>query len=108
MLALHLQPNLIFLCGGRDFEGYNIKNESYFYVITDEPLKRATSEIIMPVQSDMSERTMFKSKYSSNKFQKMASMSRKRYGHFGIFHMQLRCVFVFGGCNEKDEVISSC
>jgi len=108
MLALYLQQNLIFLCGGKDYEGYNVKNESFFYLITDEPLKRAMSEIIMPIPTDMSERTIMKSKYSTNKFQKMASMSRKRYGHFGIFHMQLRCVFVFGGYNEKDEPISSC
>ena len=40
-------------------------------------------------------------KFSRNKFQKMASMNKKRYGHMGIYNYKLKCVFVLGGMNEK-------
>jgi hypothetical protein len=36
MLALFLQQSIIFMCGGRDFDGYNIKNEAFYYSIVDE------------------------------------------------------------------------
>jgi hypothetical protein len=35
MLAICLQNNVIFLSGGRDFDGYNIKNDAFYYSIVD-------------------------------------------------------------------------
>ena len=31
----------------------------------------------------------------------MASMNKKRYGHMGLYNSKLKCVFIFGGINEK-------
>ena len=47
--------------------------------------------------SELSERTLFKPKYSKNKFQKMASMKDKRYSHTGMYSTKLKSILVFGG-----------
>jgi hypothetical protein len=39
MLTLFMQSNLIFVCGGCDYDHYNVKNEAFYYSIVDEPLK---------------------------------------------------------------------
>jgi hypothetical protein len=39
MLTLFLQKNLLFMCGGRDYDCYNVKNEAFFYSIAEEPFK---------------------------------------------------------------------
>jgi len=38
-LALFMQSNLIFVCGGCDYDHYNVRNEAFYYSIVDEPLK---------------------------------------------------------------------
>lgn len=32
--------NALFLCGGKDYDGYNIKNEAFYYSIIDEAIKK--------------------------------------------------------------------
>jgi hypothetical protein len=105
MLALFMQTNLIFMCGGVDYDHYNVKNEAFYYSIVEEPL-RIESEMVH--SSDFSERTIFKPKYSKNKFQKMASMAVKRYAHTGIYCSRLKGILVFGGLNEDEKILSSC
>ncbi len=29
MVVLYIQSNLLFICGGKDFDSYNIKNEAF-------------------------------------------------------------------------------
>ena len=58
--------------------------------------------------SEFSERTLYKPKYSKNKFQKMASMNQKRYDHTGIYCTKLKSVLVFGGINENEKIIGTC
>jgi hypothetical protein len=99
MLALWLQSNIIMLSGGRDFDGYNIKNEAFYYSIVEEGKEG---------QAELTVRTDAKSKYSSNKFQKIASMTSRRYGHMGIYIQKLKSVLVFGGINDKEEIVKSC
>ena len=50
--------------------------------------------------SQLSERALYKPKYSKNKFQKMASMKDKRYAHAGMFYTKLKGIMVFGGIGE--------
>jgi hypothetical protein len=102
MLALAIQSNALFLCGGKDFDRYNIKNETFYYSINDEA-GRARAE-----GKAEAERTEMKTKYSMNKFQKLASMNAKRYGHMGLYIHKLKSVMVFGGLNEKEEILNSC
>jgi hypothetical protein len=99
MLALFLQHNLIFLCGGRDFDGYNIKNDTFYYSITDDA-KEGPTELTARIEA--------RPKYSANKFQKVASMISRRYGHMGIYIQKLKGVLVFGGINDKEEIVNSC
>lgn len=99
MLALWLQSNIIMLSGGRDFDGYNIKNEAFFYNIAEEGKERLAE---LTVRSDA------KPKYSANKFQKIASMINRRYGHMGIYVQKLKSVLVFGGINDKEEIVKTC
>ena len=99
MLALWLQSNIIMLSGGRDFDGYNIKNEAFFYTIAEEGKVG---------QTEMTVRTDARPKYSANKFQKIASMTSRRYGHMGIYIQKLKSVLVFGGINEKEEILRTC
>lgn len=106
MLCLHIHRHLIFACGGADFDGYQVKNEAYFYSIVDEPLKRVQSEILLP--GEQSERTQLRSKYSSNKWQKLQGMNKRRYSHTGIFHSKSKSLYVFGGCNDKNEAVATC
>jgi hypothetical protein len=97
MLALFLQNNLIFLCGGKDYDSYNIKNEAFFYSINDEqPQSHNESQLPNGPKSQT------RSKYSSNRFQKIAGMTNKRYGHTGIYVSSLKSILVFGGVNEKE------
>lgn len=92
MLALYLQANIIFMCGGRDYDHYNVKNEVFFYSVEDIKL---VSE--MNHSNELSPRTLYRPKYSRNRFQKMPSMSKKRYSHMGIYSNKLKSVLVFGG-----------
>ena len=32
-LALYLQTNIVFMCGGRDYDHYNVKNDVFFYSV---------------------------------------------------------------------------
>ena len=103
MLALFLQNNLIFLCGGKDYDSYNIKNEAFFYSINDEQTQNQNES-----QLPNAPKYQTKSKYSSNRFQKIAGMSSKRYGHTGIYEKSIKSILVFGGINDKDEVLNTC
>ncbi len=94
MLVLYLQKNVIFLCGGRDYDLFNVKNETFFYSIIDD--NQDLNGSILP-SNENSHRTLIKSKYSNNKFQKMTSMSKKRYGHTGIYCNLVKSILVFGG-----------
>lgn len=105
MLALFLQSNLIFMCGGRDYDCFNIKNEAYFYNVFEEPYK-ISSEMIH--SNELNQRTLYRPKYSSNKFEKMASMNKRRYSHTGIYCSNLKSILVFGGINEREEVLNCC
>lgn len=103
MMALFLQNNLIFLCGGKDYDSYNIKNEAFFYSINDEKIQNQSDS-----QLPNNQKTQIRSKYSSNRFQKIAGMGSKRYGHAGIYISTLKSIFVFGGINDKEEVLNTC
>jgi len=39
-----MQSNLIFVCGGCDYDHYNVRNEAFYYSIVDEPLNANDSE----------------------------------------------------------------
>ena len=58
--------------------------------------------------NELSPHALIKPKYSRNRFQKMGSMSKKRYSHMGIYSNKLKSVLIFGGKNEKDETLASC
>lgn len=96
MLALALHTNAIFLCGGRDFDAYNTKSDAFYYTLADEPTQVAQG------------RTEQRPKYSANRFQKVASMNSKRYAHTGLYIAKIKSVLVFGGMNEREEVLGSC
>lgn len=91
MLALAIHNNAIFMCGGKDFDGYNTKNDAFYYTIVDEE-----------------GRTEQRSKYSPNRFQKVSSMISKRFGHTGLYIPKIKSVLVMGGINERDEMLRSC
>lgn len=103
MLALYLQPNIVFMCGGRDYDHYNVKNEVFYYSLEDNKIMNE-----MSTMNELNPRPLTKSKYPKNRFQKMPSMSRKRYSHMGIYSNKLKSVLVFGGRDEKDEILASC
>lgn len=69
MLALHLQRNIIFVCGGRDYDHYNVKNDVYFYSVEDIKIMLMGEQV-----NELSPRTLYRPKYSRNRFQKMPSM----------------------------------
>ena len=104
MLALYLQTNIIFLCGGRDYDHYNVRNEVFFYSVDDIKVMSEMNNNI----NELSPHALIKPKYSRNRFQKMGSMSKKRYSHMGIYSNKLKSVLIFGGKNEKDETLASC
>ncbi len=35
-------------------------------------------------------------------------MTSRRYGHMGIYIQKLKSVLVFGGINDKEEIVKSC
>ena len=105
MLTLFLQSNLIFTCGGRDYDNYNIKNDAYFYSIVDEPFKISSE---MMHSSELSERSLYKPKYANNKFEKMAGMHYCRHSHTGMYCSKVKSIIVFGGTNQKGLILNSC
>lgn len=58
--------------------------------------------------NELSPRRLSRPKYARNRFQKMASMGKKRYAHMGIYCNKLKSVLVFGGRNENEEILASC
>jgi hypothetical protein len=35
-------------------------------------------------------------------------MGSRRYGHMGIYIQKIKSVLVFGGINEKEEIVNTC
>lgn len=89
MLALCLQDTLIFLCGGKDFDNYNIKSDCFYYSLAEVRKPAVPNE----------ERTELRNKYAGNRFQKVSSMGTKRYGHAGVYLQKQKSLIVVGGIN---------
>lgn len=90
---------MIFLCGGVDFDGYNVINGSWMYKIMGMGIDKEYESI-------NSNGGFLRTKRPRDCYRRLAKMNHARYSHTGLFFDG--SVYVFGGVGEEEETLNIC
>ena len=93
MFATFITPDLIFLCGGANYDFDHVSNEAFFFKVN------ADHQNVQLSKSRMKKEKRIGNNLMGNKFDKLAYMKNRRYSHMGVYLKvgKLGYVYVMGG-----------
>lgn len=107
MLALYLNKNMIFLCGGVNYDFDNVSNEAFLYRVHQK--SEESAKLPEMGRNKKKEKGIGNNLMGIN-FEKLAPMRTRRFSHTGVYYQagKLGYIYALGGRTDNDVIIKKC